>query len=81
MKDPIFQENETIFHALDKTIKNFIKNVEACMSHMHDVVLSQSNLAESISYFYQEKNSEVDEFCKVEKTICRQFWKDFVSNN
>ncbi|XP_049847527.1 dynamin-binding protein-like isoform X2 [Schistocerca gregaria] len=78
-KDPIFQEYETQFHLLEKTIRLFMKNVEIFMNHIHEMVTAHSNLGESVSYFYQERHSEVEDFSRIQRLISRQFWKEFES--
>lgn len=76
-KDPIFQEHETQFHLLEKTVRLFMKNVEIFMNHVHEMVTAHSNLGESVSYYYQEQHSEVEDFSRIQRLINRQFWKEF----
>ncbi|XP_068082525.1 dynamin-binding protein isoform X2 [Anabrus simplex] len=76
-KDSVFQEYETMFHAIEKSVRIFLKNVEMFIQYMREVIQCQWFIAEDIAHFYQEKNSEVEEFVKIQKLIDKKFWKDF----
>ncbi|KAK7790783.1 hypothetical protein R5R35_000425 [Gryllus longicercus] len=76
-KDPAFIECETAFHAIEKTIRTFLKNIESFIQHLHEVVLSQCYIAEGFAHFYQERHPDVEEFARIQKLVNTQYFKEF----
>ncbi|GLG97318.1 Protein still life, isoform SIF type 1 [Gryllus bimaculatus] len=77
-KDPAFIECETAFHAIEKTIRTFLKNIESFIQHLHEVVLSQCYIAEGFAHFYQERHPDVEEFARIQKLVNTQYFKEFI---
>ncbi|KAJ9579096.1 hypothetical protein L9F63_024802, partial [Diploptera punctata] len=51
-KDPVFDEHEFVFHSTEKTVRNFIKNVEAFLHGMQEQFASQLHI-HHLSRFYE----------------------------
>lgn len=57
-------------------------NVAKVKDHLHDLVISQFNLAQNISDFYKEKrlqHREVEKFKIAYNRILSSYWNSFVS--
>jgi hypothetical protein len=68
-----------MFHTIEKTVRSFLKDVEIFLCGMHETLTYQLNIGASIVQFYQESNSEAEEFHKIQQCICKRFWVDCVS--
>jgi len=75
----VFDEHESIFHAVEKTVRIFLKDVEMFMSGMTETMSCQLNIGLSVDHFYQDKDSETKEYHHVQQLICRKFLVEFVS--
>jgi hypothetical protein len=78
-KDPVFDEHESIFHAVEKTVRSFLKNVDVFMSGVNETMSYQLNIGLSVDNFYQDTNSEAKEYHHVQQLISRKFLVEFVS--
>ncbi|XP_069693498.1 dynamin-binding protein-like isoform X2 [Periplaneta americana] len=76
-KDPVFDEHEFIFHTVEKTCRSFLKDVEIFLCGMQEKMMHQLNIGSLVAFFYQESNSEVQEFHKLHQLVCKRFWEEF----
>jgi hypothetical protein len=75
----VFDEHEFIFHTMEKTIRSFLKDAEIFLCGMHETIACQLNIGASIIHFYQESNSEAEDYHKLQQLICKRYWREFVS--
>jgi hypothetical protein len=68
-----------MFHAVEKTVRSFLKNVDMFMSGLHENLSCQLNTGSSVVHFYEDKNSEAKEYHQVQQRICGKFYVEFVS--
>jgi hypothetical protein len=68
-----------MFHTIEKTARGLLKDAKMFLLGMHEAFSCQLNIAASIVHFYQEKNSEAEDFHKLQQLICKRFWIEFVS--
>ncbi|KAF4527954.1 hypothetical protein B566_EDAN014127 [Ephemera danica] len=82
IKDPAFEEQEQMFHTLEKAVRMFIKNVESFMAILHDVVMTQLRCAEAIADFYKETKdtANVDEFRMAQHTLVAEVFPTFTQD-
>ena len=78
-KDPAFDEHESVFHAVVKTVRSLLKNVDIFMSGLHETLTCQLNTGLSVSHFYQDEDSEVKEYLHVQQLVRKKFLVEFVS--
>ena len=78
-KDPVFDEHEVIFHRTEKTVRNFVKDVEAFLHGMQEQFTSQFHISSSIVYFYQDRKSDVEDYHRLQQLTSRRFFEEFVS--
>lgn len=78
-KDPAFGECEASFHALEKLIRVFLKNLESFVQHLREIVLSQCYIAEGFAHFYQDIHPDVEDFARVQKLVYSQYFREFES--
>nr|CAD7396633.1 unnamed protein product [Timema cristinae] len=79
-KDLDFDEQEVIFHSMDKMIRSFLKTVEMFVASLEDIITLQQSMAEAISVLYNEKIIEVDRYQSIHNRIYSHFWMDFKSS-
>jgi hypothetical protein len=75
----VFDEQESIFHAVEKTVRSFLKNVDTFMNGMNETMSCQLHIGLSVDHFYQDKNSEAKEYPHAQHLIRRKFLVEFVS--
>jgi hypothetical protein len=75
----VFDEHEFMFHTMEKTVRSFLKDAKLFLLGMHETNTCQLNIGPSIILFYQEKNSEAEDYHKLQQLICKRFWVEFVS--
>jgi hypothetical protein len=68
-----------MFHAVEKTVRSFLKNVDTFMSGLHENLSCQLNTGSGVVHFHEDKNSEAKEYYQVQQLICRKFFVEFVS--
>ena len=69
----------SVFHAVEKTVRSFLKDVDIFMSGIHETMSCQLNTGVSVVHFYQDENSEAKDYHHVQQLICKKFLVEFVS--
>jgi hypothetical protein len=75
----VFDEQECTFHALVKTVRIFVKDVDVFMSGMNETMPCLLNIGLSVDNFYLDCNSEAEEYRRAQQLICRRYLEEFVS--
>ncbi|KAK3909021.1 Dynamin-binding protein, partial [Frankliniella fusca] len=78
-KDESFLELERSFHALERTLRLFVRNLEAQLSYLNEEVTALFHLGEVLATFYMERSNDqdVDEFRTTQRLILSQYWEEF----
>lgn len=78
-KDEQFLDQERSFHSLDRTIRMFLRNLEALLNHLQEEVTALFHLGEVLAMFYMERkgDQDVDEFRTTQRLIMSQYWSEF----
>ncbi|XP_046405792.1 dynamin-binding protein-like isoform X2 [Ischnura elegans] len=80
-KDPEFDAQELLFRSLEKSVKDFMRNVEQFYCGLEEVISCQCNCGEIISTCFDEnKCSGVNEFKEAQKIVFSKYLAEFKSN-
>ena len=81
-KDAQYDQLHKTFSHLTQSVGEFSTNVTRVKDSLHELVVSQFNLAQNISDFYKEKrlqHREVEKFKIAYNRILSSYWNSFVS--
>ena len=81
-KDAAYDGLYKRFSHLTLSVSEFSSNVNKVREQLHELVISQFNLAQNISDFYREKRlqlREVERFKLAYQRVISTYWNTFVS--
>ena len=81
-KDAQYDQLHKTFSHLTQSVGEFSTNVARVKDSLHELVVSQFNLAQNISDFYKEKRlqlREVERFKLSYQRVISSYWNTFVS--
>lgn len=78
-KDELFLEQERSFHALERTLRLLVRNLDVQLNYLNEEVTALFHLGEVLATFYMERSSDqdVDEFRTTQRLILSQYWDEF----
>lgn len=78
-RDEEFERHYEAFKKIEKTIKNFIKNLNAFVDHFENFLLSLQNTSENLAEFYRDKSrfKELEELRRRNKSLACEHFQSF----
>lgn len=78
-RDEEFEKHYETFKHIEKTIRNFVKNLNAFVDHFESFLVSLQNTSENLAEFYRDKkhHKELDELRRKNKALACEHFHQF----